>query len=104
LRRAGFSVGREHIASLINTLALAYVGASLPLLLLFQTQDSYPLWVTLNSEFLAEEIIRTLVGSATLVFAVPVATYFAVRLLRADPNAIRTTQTDPSHHSHGHHH
>lgn len=87
LQKAGFSVGREHIASLINTLALAYAGASLPLLLLFKTQATYPLWVTLNGEFLAEEIVRTLVGSMTLVIAVPVATYFASTMLRAKPGS-----------------
>ncbi len=74
---SGARVGREHIASLINTLALAYVGASLPLLLLFKTNDTWPFWVTLNSEFLAEEIVRTLIGSATLLLAVPIATWLA---------------------------
>lgn len=101
LRKAGFSVGREHIASLINTLALAYVGASLPLLLLFKTQDTYPLWVTVNGEFLAEEIIRTLVGSATLVVAVPIATYFASRLLKVNPSFKQKTGASMHH---GHHH
>jgi uncharacterized membrane protein len=74
---AGFSVGREHIASLMNTLALAYVGASLPLLLLFSTDTETPLWVILNSQFLAEEIVRTLVGSTALILAVPVSTFLA---------------------------
>lgn len=74
---SGSRIGREHIASLINTLALAYAGASLPLLLLFQTNDSWPFWVTLNSEFLAEEIVRTLIGSATLLLAVPISTWLA---------------------------
>lgn len=77
LYASGKSVGKEHIASLINTLALAYVGASLPLLLLFKTNDTWPFWVTLNSEFLSEEIIRTLVGSAALLFAVPISTWMA---------------------------
>lgn len=81
LWNAGMSVGREHIASLINTLALAYVGASLPLFLLFQLNATTPWWVTLNSEFFAEEIIRTLVGSAALLIAVPVSTFFAVLFL-----------------------
>lgn len=81
LMKAGQSVGNEHIASLINTLALAYVGASLPLLLLLR-DDQTPLWVTLNGEFLAEEIIRTLVGSATLLVAVPVSTWFAAYFLQ----------------------
>lgn len=73
----GMSVGREHVASLINTLALAYAGASLPLLLLFYSDKYYPTWVTFNSEFLAEEIVRTLVGSATLLLAVPISTWLA---------------------------
>lgn len=82
LRAAGRSVGREHIASLINTLALAYAGASLPLLLLLHAETDYPLWVTLNGEFFAEEIIRTLVGSVTLLFAVPISTGFAAYFLQ----------------------
>lgn len=81
LWKAGSSVGREHIASLINTLALAYVGTSLPLLLLFHTQETSPWWMIMNSEFLAEEIIRTLVGSTTLLLAVPISTWCAVKLL-----------------------
>lgn len=76
---AGTSIGREHIASLINTLALAYVGTSLPLFLLFFLNEDMPLWVTLNSEFIAEEIIRTLVGSSTLLLAVPISTWIAAK-------------------------
>lgn len=82
LLKAGMAIGHEHISSLINTLALAYAGASLPLLLLFEIDSAYPLWVTLNSEFLAEEIIRTLVGSVTLLFAVPISTFLATYFLR----------------------
>lgn len=72
-------VGREHIASLINTLVLAYAGASLPLLLLISL-DSQPLWVTLNSQFLGEELVRTLVGSIALILAVPITTSIAARV------------------------
>lgn len=79
---AARSIGREHIASLINTLALAYAGTSLPLLALFAIDAEMPLWVTLNSEFIAEEIVRTLVGSAALLLAVPISTTLAVNLLR----------------------
>lgn len=71
---SGLSVGREHIASLINTLMLAYVGATLPLMILYTTNKLQPLWITLNSNFVAEEIIRTLVGSTVLVLAVPITT------------------------------
>jgi uncharacterized membrane protein len=71
------SVGREHIASLVNTLVLAYAGASLPLFLLITTSTSQPLWIVLNSEFVAEELVRTLVGSAALILAVPISTLLA---------------------------
>ena len=77
LYRRALSVGREHIASLVNTLVLAYAGASLPLLLLFTANKEYGFWVIANGEFLAEEIIRTLVGSSTLVLAVPITTILA---------------------------
>ena len=77
LYRRGISVGQEHIASLINTLVLAYAGASFPLLLVFALDKTIPLWVSLNAEFIAEEVVRTLVGSIALVFAVPISTFLA---------------------------
>ncbi len=73
LYKSGTSVGREHITSLVNTLVLAYTGASFPLLLLF-TIYSRPLWTTMNSELVVEEIIRALVGNMALVLAVPITT------------------------------
>ena len=76
---SGTSIGREHIASLINTLALAYIGASLPMFVLFYVNEDMPWWVILNSEFIAEEVVRTLVGSATLLLAVPISTYIAAK-------------------------
>lgn len=82
LYKRGFSVGREHIAALVNTLFLAYAGASLPLFLIFTVNRAEPLWMTLNSEYIAEEIVRTLVGSAALVLAVPITTLLAAKLLR----------------------
>lgn len=75
LYNKGSSVGREHIASLINTLVLVYVGTSLPLfLLVILTTGNHQLWAILNSESLAEEIVRTLVGSIALILAVPLTT------------------------------
>ncbi len=80
LYRRGASVGREHITSLINTLALAYAGASFPALLLFTIYER-PWWVVANTENIAEEIIRTLVGSIALMAAVPITTLLAVYLI-----------------------
>lgn len=82
LYRRGSSVGREHITSLVNTLVLAYAGTSMPLLLLFSFHVQ-PFWVSLNSEFISEEIIRTLVGSTVLVLAVPFTTVLAAYLYNA---------------------
>jgi uncharacterized membrane protein len=74
LYAAGMRVGRDHVASLVNTLVLAYAGANLPLFILFSLAQDTPAWVHLNSELLAEEIVRTLVGSIGLVLAVPLTT------------------------------
>jgi uncharacterized membrane protein len=76
LFKRGSSVGREHIISLVNTLVLAYTGASLPLLLLFQVYER-PTWLILNSEIIMEEIVRMLIGSIALALAVPLTTYLA---------------------------
>lgn len=81
LYRHGASIGKEHIASLVNTLVLAYAGTALPLLLILSTQQGRPLWTVVNGEALAEEIVRTLAGSLTLVFAVPLSTIIAAVLL-----------------------
>lgn len=91
LYRRGISVGKEHIASLVNTLVLAYAGASLPLFLLFFLNDQQPFWVTLNSEFIAEEVVRTLVGSTALVVAVPLSTALAAHFLHGDHRPSRSS-------------
>lgn len=75
-------VGREHIGALINTLAIAYVGASLPLLLLFYSSSSAPLAGILNREDFSTEIVRTLIGSSGLVLAVPITSLVSVLMLR----------------------
>lgn len=69
---SGLRIGSDHIASLVNTLALAYAGAALPLFLFLVLNPSgQPLWFILNSELLVEEIVRTLAGSIGLILAVP---------------------------------
>lgn len=69
-------VGRDHVGSLVNTLALAYVGASLPLILLFSAASS-DWYLSLNQEVIAAEIVRIIVGSFGLVLAVPFTTLIA---------------------------
>lgn len=87
-------VGREHISALVNTLALAYTGASLPLLMLFSLSDISPL-LLINREIFAVEVIRTLVGSIGLVLAVPLTTWFAILLINKEDRILK---------AHAHHH
>jgi uncharacterized membrane protein len=75
-------IGQDHVAATVNTLVLAYAGASLPMLLMFTLgRGNYGTFV--NYEFVAEEIVRTMVGSLGLIAAVPlttaIATLFALR-------------------------
>jgi len=83
---SGIRVGREHIASTVNTLLLAYAGASMPLLLLFAVSEQ-PLAKVANSELLAVEIVRTLCGSIGLVAAVPITTALAALTAHGDRDA-----------------
>lgn len=72
-------VGRDHIASTIYTLVLAYAGSSLPLLLLFSVADR-SLSDVLTSESVAIEIARSAVGGVALALSVPLTTAIAAVL------------------------
>jgi len=76
LYRSALRIGRDHIASTVNTLVLAYAGASLPLLILFSV-GGLGMGDVLNGEVVAEEVVRTLVGSIGLVASVPITTAMA---------------------------
>ncbi len=79
--RRAVRIGREHIGALVNTLAIAYVGTSLPLLLLFYGFGSDSFVLNINRELFANEIVRSIVGSIGVVLVVPITTVIAVRLL-----------------------
>jgi uncharacterized membrane protein len=85
-------IGRDHIASTVYTIAFAYVGASLPLLMMVWLVDQSP-GTALSSGEIAEEVVRTLVGSIGLVLAIPVTTAIATLTVPgpADPAAGSTT-------------
>lgn len=73
LFRSAMNIGQDHIAATVNTLVLAYAGAALPMLLLFSFSN-VDFTMALNLEFIAEEIVRTMVGSLGLFAAVPITT------------------------------
>lgn len=81
LFRSSLNIGRDHIAAMVNTLLLAYVGASMPLMLAFVVYQE-PIWRRINREPIAEEIVRTLVGSVGLVLAVPITGLIASLMAR----------------------
>ena len=98
LYHAGTDVGKEHIVSLVNTLALAYAGASLPLLLLFSLNEGQvPYWIILNGQMITEEIVRTLVGSTALILAVPISTLCAAWFYTRTKHPIEKTDTIHTH-------
>jgi uncharacterized membrane protein len=81
-------VGRAHVSANVNTLVLAYVGAALPILLLFSAAD-LGVANAINLEVVAKEIVATLVGSIGLISAVPVTTGLAALLaVREDPDRL----------------
>lgn len=85
LYRAGTRVGRSHIASVINTIVLAYAGASLPLLILLVAGDASLVGVV-TTQAITQEIVRSVVATLGLVAAVPVTTALAAAALpRARP-------------------
>lgn len=102
LYRAAVTIGRDHIASTVNTLVLAYAGASLPLLLIY-TQAGRALTDVVAGELVAVEIVRTLVGSIGLVTAVPVTTALAALVvfggtsLRSEAEATHDDHHAPAH-------
>lgn len=86
-------IGREHVGALVNTLVLAYTGASLPILLYFKLADMN-FSTVVNLEIFATEIVRAIVGSIGLIMTVPIVTFLAVNYLKGYK----------SKHSHHHHH
>jgi uncharacterized membrane protein len=85
LYRAAIRVGRSHIASVINTIVLAYAGASLPLLVLVVALDD-PLGEVLSDQLVATEFVRSAVGTIGLITAVPITTAAAAFVSRRTPS------------------
>jgi uncharacterized membrane protein len=88
LFRGALAVGHDHIAATVNTLVLAYAGASLPVLLIFSLADT-PFSDAINFEAVAEAVVAMLVGSIGLIAAVPITTALAAILAsRAEPDVL----------------
>lgn len=76
---AGLNVGRDIMGTMANTLILAYVGSSLPILLLFMAERTSSI-VIINSELVSTEVVRAISGTIGLLFTVPITSVFAAFL------------------------
>jgi uncharacterized membrane protein len=95
LYRGAFVVGRDHFAATINTLVFAYVGASLPLLILFKTAG-VTFTDAINTQSVAEPVVAGLVGAIALIVSVPATTALAALLAaRVPPRSLQA-------HAHAH--
>jgi uncharacterized membrane protein len=92
----GLAVGRDHLSATVNTLVLAYVGAALPILLIFENQGT-TFGDAINQESVAGEVVAMLVGSIGLVLAVPLTTALAAWLAGRVPSDVL-----PDAHAHAH--
>lgn len=99
LYQHGMTVGQDHISSMVNTLVLVYAGSSLPLLLLFM-DGSRSFTEAMDYELIAEEIVRTLVGSIGLVLIAPIATYLAAVAYASEKISLNESDDEPDHHHH----
>lgn len=75
-------IGRDHIASTVYTIAFAYAGAALPMLLVVSLYER-PMMDTLMDAEMVEEVVRILVGSVGLVLTIPITTGIAVAVTNA---------------------
>lgn len=102
LFRGGMRIGRDHIASTVYTIAFAYTGAALPVLMLLEIYQ-LPLGPTLTSGEFAEEIVRTMVSSIGLVLAIPLTTAIAAVIV-SRTGAAPARHAQPDGHAHAHVH
>jgi uncharacterized membrane protein len=104
LYNSAMHIGQDHVAATVNTLVLAYAGASLPMLLLFSlARGDYGYLI--NFSFIAEEVVRTLVGSLGLIAAVPLTTMIAILFAQRSESLGRWEQVlGPEGDAGGHHH
>ena len=95
LYAAGQRIGRDHVASVVNTLVMVYTGAALPMLLALSL-SGHSLGDVLTAEQVAQEVLRTLVGTIGLVAAVPVTTALAAHVARRQVPPQRIDPTTPA--------
>ncbi len=91
LFRKGLNVGKEHIASLVNTLILAYAGSAFAVFIfLILNPLEIPYWVILNNEIVSDEVVKIIAGSAGLLLSVPIVTAIAAFVFTKRPTVLKS--------------
>lgn len=103
LYNSAMRIGQDHVAATVNTLVLAYAGASLPMMLMFSLGHGDYSYI-INFSFIAEEVVRTLVGSLGLIAAVPLTTVIAIFLARRSESLARWENILGAEGKESHHH
>jgi uncharacterized membrane protein len=76
LMKRGMNVGKDIMATMSNTLILAYLGGSMQLLLLYTAVDVNFSYIV-NTDLMATEILRAVAGTIGLVFTIPLTAVFS---------------------------
>jgi len=71
LYRRGMNVGRDMMGAMANTLILAYVGGFMPSLILLASYNDLPFTHLINTQSIMSELIRAIIGSIGLIYAIP---------------------------------
>lgn len=80
LMKSGFSIGKDFMGTMTNTLILAYMGSSMIVVLIYAASN-YPLLSILNKEEIVFEFLQSLVGSLGILFTIPLTTIIASLVL-----------------------
>lgn len=80
LFKKSMNIGKDHISSMVNTLFIAYAGSSFSLVMLLSANNP-DFRILINTGFIVEEIVRTLVASIGLVLIVPLTSFLASRII-----------------------
>jgi uncharacterized membrane protein len=80
LFKRSMNIGKDHISSMVNTLFIAYAGSSFSLVMLLSANNPN-FRILINTGFVVEEIVRTLVASIGLILVVPLTSLLASRII-----------------------
>lgn len=85
LMRSGFTIGRDMMGTMANTLVLAYIGSSLTCVLLLVAYNAN-LQQVLNKEVIVSEILQALAGSMGMLLTLPLTSAVCAAIYYQKPS------------------